>query len=251
MRDRARFWRYAPLIPFAALQGALVRRRTPLLPEAAGDRTGLVDGGPGAALHLAIVGESTAVGVGVEQQRDGLAVGLARAIARVEGRSVAFQIVGESGAPARRVRQLLVALRPPIDVVVVVLGVNDVLELTRGSRWSTEIDLLVHDLAAREAREIVFTGVPPLGSIRSLPEPMRSILGARAAYLDALLRRACARTGAHHGDVTFPAREELLSRDGFHPSAEGYSFWAEALVASRAGWASPSLAGSRARRRVI
>ena len=69
---------YAAVVAFAPLlaaQGWLVRTRTPVLPEAAGPRSGVVGSGP--TLRFAVIGESTAAGVGVTHQRAGLAVRLA------------------------------------------------------------------------------------------------------------------------------------------------------------------------------
>jgi hypothetical protein len=69
------------LAPVLLRQGARVRERTPVLPEAAGDRSGRAGAAEGAPLRLLIVGESTAAGVGVAHQRDGIAARLAADIA--------------------------------------------------------------------------------------------------------------------------------------------------------------------------
>lgn len=226
---RLSFWVHGPLLPLLVLQGRRTRARIPLLPEAGGPRRGKVtaDGEP---LSLVVLGESTAVGVGASSQDEALAFCLARALARSLARSVDVQVVGKTGANLDHVRRELFARALfPVDAVLVVLGVNDTLELTRGTKWSSDLGALIADLKSR-ARDVVFSGVPPLGELRSLPQPMRSALGARAAYLDALLERACATHRAHHIPIRFPYRPEQIALDGFHPSPLGYAAWADELA---------------------
>ncbi|MBX3227612.1 MAG: SGNH/GDSL hydrolase family protein [Labilithrix sp.] len=227
VRARVRFWLHAPVLPVAVAMGAHARRRMPSLPEAAGERGGAV-AGDGAAFELAVLGESTAAGVGVGSQEEGLGFALARALRR----HVRVQIAGESGATVARVHELVSSLAFPVDAVVVAIGVNDTLELTRGRTWTRRVAALVRDLRARGAREVVVSGLPPLGAFRSLPQPTRSAVGARADYLDALLRRTCAALDARYVALNLPPREEYLARDGFHPSAAGYARWAETIAAT-------------------
>ncbi|MBX3264918.1 MAG: SGNH/GDSL hydrolase family protein [Labilithrix sp.] len=180
-----------------------------------------------------MLGESTAVGVGAATQDEALAFSLARALARTRDLSVDVQAVGRSGANVATVRrELALGVEPPVDAALVVLGVNDTLELTRGARWTSALGALVRDLRSRGARHVLFTGVPPLGELASLPQPTRSALGARAAYLDRLLASVCASERAHHLAFRSPLHPELVARDGFHPSARGYAAWAAALAAA-------------------
>jgi lysophospholipase L1-like esterase len=229
--DRVSFWLHGPVLPLVLLQGRRTRATIPLLPEAAGPRRGTVPSA-GAPMSLLVLGESTAVGVGASTQDEALAFCLARALSRTRAVSVDVQVVGQTGANVERVRrELYTQVVHPIDAVLVILGVNDTLELTRGARWSSELDALIAELKSR-ARDVVFSGVPALGELRSLPQPMRSALGARAAYLDARLARACAAHGVHHVPIRFPYRPDQISADGFHPSALGYEAWAEALASA-------------------
>ena len=58
------------LLPVLFVQGTKVRKNTPRLLEASGDREGIV--GKGRPLSLLILGDSAAAGVGVETQQDAL-----------------------------------------------------------------------------------------------------------------------------------------------------------------------------------
>jgi lysophospholipase L1-like esterase len=230
MMKRLSFWLHGPLLPLLVLQGKWTRGRMPMLPEATGARCGDVTAS-GTKLSLAVLGESTAVGVGAASQDEALAFCLARSLARKRAFSVQVQVVGETGATIRHVRNALVTrIAFPVDAVVIALGVNDTLHLTRGETWASDLRALISDLKSRGASRVVFSGLPPLGSLPALPQPVRSALGARAAYLDALLQRVCAAQDAHYIAVSFPYRPELMAEDGFHPSALGYTAWADELA---------------------
>ncbi len=210
-----------------------MRARAPMLPEAEGPFHGVVGESLGDSMSLAVVGESTAAGVGVLRQDDALAFCVARSLSRARQRTVRVQVVGRHGANLRETREaLLPQLDLPCDTVLVVTGVNDALELTNGRTWSAELRAVTRELVRRGARQVVFSSIPPLGAIPVLPQPTRSALGARAAYLDGIMRETCAATGAHHVPIRFATQAGLLAADGFHPSATGYAAWADSLVAS-------------------
>lgn len=209
---RLAFWLHGPLLPLLVLQGRRTRARLPVLPEASGARRGRVGAGR-ERLAIAVLGESTAVGVGAATQGEALAFCLARSLARSRGVAVDVQAVGRSGANVSTVgRELASGIAHPVDAVLVVLGVNDTLELTRGARWTSALGALIRDLRLRGALRVLFSGVPPLGELRSLPQPTRSALGARAAYLDRLLARVCASEGAAHLPTHFPFDPDLFAR---------------------------------------
>ena len=232
---RLSFWLHGPLLPLLFFQARRVRASIPMLPEAGGPRRAVVSpDSPGSwkRYSLAVLGESTAVGVGAAQQDEALAFCLARSLSRTRELSVDVQVVGRTGASIEVVRRELAPLvEGPVDAVLIILGVNDTLELTRGAKWTSALSALVSELAPR-ARAVVFSGVPPLGELVSLPQPTRSALGARSAYLDALLERSSAVHGAHYVPIRSPFPPEHLARDGFHPSALGYATWADELASA-------------------
>ena len=58
------------LLPVLFVQGSKVRKNTPRLAEAKGEREGCI--GQGKPLSMLILGDSAAAGVGVENQKDAL-----------------------------------------------------------------------------------------------------------------------------------------------------------------------------------
>ncbi|MEV0460730.1 GDSL-type esterase/lipase family protein, partial [Catellatospora methionotrophica] len=136
------------LAPVLITQGVRVRRRTPVLPEAAGERHGREGSAYGGALAVLVLGESTAAGVGVAEQADGLAPALAVRLAGQTARPVSWRVAARTGSNAR---QVLTGLLPQVDgesfdVVVVALGVNDVLEMRSARAWQRDVAALVDAL---------------------------------------------------------------------------------------------------------
>lgn len=221
------------LAPVLLRQAARVRARTPVLPEAAGDRSGRVGGVSGAAVHLLVVGESTAAGVGVAEQRDGLAHQLAVELAHRRARPVAWQLHARTGATASAAaREFVPAATGRHDLVVVALGVNDALRLRGRRYWRQRVIRLLDDLQPLLAPQgqVLLAGVPALGAFPALPQPLRAILGWHAGALDGELRRlAASRPTVRHAPMP-PLSPEMFAADGFHPNAQAYARWVRHLA---------------------
>ncbi|UUV28502.1 SGNH/GDSL hydrolase family protein [Amycolatopsis roodepoortensis] len=218
------------LAPILLAQAVRVRRTTPRLPGAAGPVTGLV-AGEGGPMRLAVLGESTVDGVGAATHAEALTGRLADELAR-DGGAVAWQAIGKTGANARVAREELLPLLEPADLVVIALGVNDTIELHSAARYRRDLlDLVVAVRRRVGPVPVVLAGVPPMGRFPSLPRPLRDVLGARSAVLDAAAARLALVPGVVH--VPMPAAmldPATFAEDRFHPGPEGYRRWAEQLA---------------------
>lgn len=216
--------------PVLVAQALHVRRVTPRLPGAGGPVEGVV-AGHGDPFRVVVLGESTADGVGAATHDEALAGQLARALAR-DGRAVSWQVVGRTGANARTVRDELVPLVRPADLVLVALGVNDTTELHTAARYRRDLLGLVVDLRRRLGQvDVVLAGVPPMGHFPGLPRPLRDVLAARSAALDAAAAELSRLPRVLHA----PMRPTLLddttfADDRFHPGPVGYARWADELA---------------------
>jgi lysophospholipase L1-like esterase len=205
------------------LQGQWVRKRTPRLPDAAGPAFGVVNDG-GVLFRLLVVGESTVAGVGAPDHESALTGQIARALAlRCGDRAIHWRAVGKSGATAR---DLLSGDVEPADAIVIALGVNDVLRFGSGQRFASDLKALIAVLRKGRATPVVLAGVPPMGRFPALPQPLRALLGWRAASLE----RAARRLDAIHCDSVVEANPVMFASDGFHPSPAGYARWGSEIA---------------------
>jgi lysophospholipase L1-like esterase len=217
------------LAPVLVAQGLVVRGRTPVLPEAAGPRSGQVGDGP--VLRVAILGESTAAGVGVAHLDEALAGRFVTALAARLGRRVDWTLSARTGVTAAQARRtLLPALGPadPADLALVVLGVNDTLRLTGRARWGREIRGIV---TALDAGRVLLAGLPDLADFPTLPQPLRRVLATQARTLDAELDAVAAADPTVVHAPAPPLGGLDFAADGFHPGAGTYRVWADHLAA--------------------
>ena len=239
MRGLALSLAFAPLSPWLLLQGLRVRRDTPRLEPAGGPAKGTcatygtcVGPAQSRPLRLLAIGESTVAGVGAAHHDEALTGQLARQLARLTGRSVAWVACGLSGASVATARTALLpqVAAEPADLLLVVFGVNDVLEHTRPARYARDLQALIGALRERVGNApVLIAAAPPMGRFPALPRPLNAYLGARAALLNAATRKLAVGRAAQ---VAPPASIEpaLFASDGFHPSAAGYAVWAESLA---------------------
>lgn len=218
-----------PLAPLLFLQGKYAKAVTPKLPEAAGDRRG--EYGTGPRLRLLILGDSAAAGVGAKQQDKALTGSLVRQL--VDQFHVQWRLHARTGNQTRDTLQGLSELGDEhFDVVVVSTGVNDVTGGVALAVWSQHLRELHQQLRQRFAcRLVLFSGVPPMGRFKALPQPLRAFMGARASLFDLQLQKTVAALpGASYLPLEGEFDQRSLADDGFHPSEYAYQRWAERVA---------------------
>ncbi|MEJ3657984.1 SGNH/GDSL hydrolase family protein [Actinomycetes bacterium KLBMP 9759] len=222
------------LLPVVAIQGSWMRLATEVLPAASGPTVGTAgDAASSPPVRIAVLGESTAAGCGVDTHADGFPGGLARELAARTLRRVTWEVVGQHGATALRIRhRLLPELGRGFDVAVLLAGANDVLSRRPPAKWGDDLAAIVEGLAGR-AEHVTVVGLPSFDSFPSIPSALGRYLAARANALDDVSRRIC----AEHARATWvesadalPLADDFFARDRFHPSAVGYRRWAEVVA---------------------
>jgi lysophospholipase L1-like esterase len=222
--------------PVLLAQGRRVRRTALRLPEAAGQRTGLiVIESVQSELKLLFVGDSTMAGVGVRHQSAALASQVASILANRLVRSVRWQLVAKSGVNTRQAlefvkdRELL-----PADVLVTALGTNDVTSQRKSYQFIADYEALVDALSNRVgARFAVISGLPPLHLTPATPQPLRWYLGRYAHLLDQGLRRWIApRRNVAYVSLQWASNPKDMAEDGYHPGENQYRVWANLVAES-------------------
>ena len=219
------------LSPVLVAQALATRGRMPRLPEAAGPRQGETGSGP--LLRLLIVGDSSAAGVGVAQQRDALSGHLSRALATQCGARVRWQLLARSGITSAQCLRMIEAAAPAAaDVAVVVLGVNDVVEQVPSRRAVAAREAIANRLRnAHGVAHVVFAPLPPVRRFPGLPQPLRWVAGTDARRHDqAVARWAAERDDVSHVPIDLPLNRGVMAGDGFHPGEPVYRVCGVALA---------------------
>jgi lysophospholipase L1-like esterase len=200
---------------------------------------GIWGDGTGLPIRLAVLGDSSAAGLGVEDAADTPAVLLAAGLSEVAGRAVRLFNVAMVGARSSDlVGQVdrVAAERP--DVAMIMIGVNDVTGRVRPVESVRQLAEAVARL--REIHcEVVVGTCPDLGTVKPVLQPLRHLVRMWCRQLAAAQTIGVVEAGGRTvslGDILgpeFDARpEELFSPDRFHPSAEGYAAAAAVVLPS-------------------
>lgn len=241
----------APALVLAA-QGLRTARAT-YLPEPAYGVEATVGQGAGAALRLAVLGDSTVAGIGTPGPQATLPVLLAERVAARLRRPVTVRGLGVSGARTADVagQQAAALARRPAEAVCVVVGSNDATHALPPWRMRAATRRMLGRVrAAAPGAPVVLGGIPEFHTVPAVPWPLRRVLGTEADLLRAAQRAAAADAGVRFVDIRalasprFLADPASMSADDFHPSDVGYGYWADALAPALAA----AVRAGRARR---
>lgn len=221
---------------------ARLARRAVGLPRAQPPRAdGLYGGGEGAPLTLALLGDSSAAGLGVEVAAETPGALLADGLSHLAERPVKLVNLAVVGARSADLhRQAAEAMEHSPAAALIMIGANDVTHRVRPAVAVRHLEQTVRRL--REAGVAVVVGTcPDLGTVEPIAQPLRWVARRLSRGLAAAQTIAVVEAGGRSvslGDLLGPefaaAPREMFSADRFHPSASGYASAAAALLPSLA-----------------
>jgi lysophospholipase L1-like esterase len=253
----------AALVTLLREEARAARRRVTARTAKADPPTGngIYGRGRGKPLVLAVLGDSSAVGLGVEHPGETPGVLIAAALAELAERPVRLVKFAKSGAVSRDLAaQVEQALPEHPDVAVIMIGANDVTSRARPAESVRALAEAVRALIAVDCQVVVGT-CPDLGTIRPIAQPLRLLARRWSRQLAAAQTIAVVAEGGRTvslGSVlgpSFATDHTLFSNDEFHPSAAGYASAAASLLPSVADaigvWPAAADRGLRLRRDTV
>ncbi|MBA3368805.1 MAG: SGNH/GDSL hydrolase family protein [Geodermatophilaceae bacterium] len=218
----------------------VVEERSPIFGPPTAD--GMYGSFPGTPINVALLGDSSAVGLGVDSANETPGVLIVSALSDLALRPVHFTRLAWIGAQSCDLgAQVRMALdeTPDLDLAIIMIGANDVTSRTRPSvsvRFLSEAVAKLRDAGS----EVVVATCPDLGTIRPIRQPLRFIARRWSRELAALQTVAVVKAGGRTvslGAILGPAfarDPRMFSVDEFHPSAEGYAAAAAVLLPTAA-----------------
>jgi|SRR5215470_13999736 len=187
-------------------------------------------------LRFAMVGDSSAAGLGVDTPDHLLGVLIARGLAGRARRPVRLDTYAVSGSTSRDLaRQVNLALTSAPDLALVIVGANDVSARLRPKESGELLAEAIRGLRGAGIAVVVGT-CPDLGVVRAIPQPLRSLARVWSLAIARRQRSAVRRAGGYAVPLAdllaaeFRSRDDLFSVDRFHPSAAGYEAAAAVLL---------------------
>ena len=186
-------------------------------------------GRPAPAIKVALLGDSSAAGYGVDRVEETPGALLASGLAERADRRVHLREVAVVGAQSSDLAaQIARALPSEPDVAIILIGVNDVTHTVLPSHSVRMLSEGVRRL--REAGvEVVVGTCPDLGTLKPVAPPLKQVARAWSRRLAAAQTIAVVEQGGRTvslGSILGPefaaAPAVLFGPDQFHPSADGY-----------------------------
>jgi lysophospholipase L1-like esterase len=196
-------------------------------------------GRPGPAIRIALLGDSSAAGYGVERVEETPGALLGSGISEHAQRRVYLREFAVVGARSTHLAtQIDRALPIEPDVAMILIGVNDVTHMTRPAESVRHLSEGVRRLRAAGVEVVVGT-CPDLGTVKPIAPPLKQVARAWSRRLAAAQTLAVIEGGGRTvslGSILGPdfdaAPALLFGPDQFHPSAEGYRALSGLLIPS-------------------
>lgn len=195
-------------------------------------------------LRLAVLGDSTAAGYGVERPEQTPGALLAGALVAHTGCPVLFRSQARVGACSDRLEEqvdglLEDGLEHAPQLAAIVIGANDITHRRPPHEAARQLGEAVSRLRAAGCEVVVGT-CPDLGTIRPVQPPLRWLARRWSRQLALLQGQAVTAAGGSSVPMgallgpEFAERAELFGPDRFHPSVAGYQTAVAALLPSLA-----------------
>jgi lysophospholipase L1-like esterase len=230
----------AGLYGLLTAEAKLARRVIGTLEGTPPDATGWYGRGRGGpALKIALLGDSSAAGYGVEQVEEVPGAVLASGLARRADRRVYLREFAQVGAQSSDLKAQIDRTLPiEPDVAVILIGANDVTHSVLPSQSVRHLGEAVRRL--REAGISVLVGTcPDLGTIQPIPPPLRQVARSWSRRLAAAQTITVVEAGGRTVSLSSILGPEFLADpallfgpDRFHPSARGYASLAGVILPS-------------------
>jgi len=181
-------------------------------------------------------GDSTGVGVGARQ--GGYVARLFERIARARAGSNVknFCISGAETADVLRgqLTRLDTVTRPP-TLITLGIGINDVSHGVTPEQFARNYEEIITRLKSRSDAPIVVTNIPDISTAPRVPAFLHDQVQGRIRLFNERVAGIAARHELLLVDTydmsreVIPKHPEFFSPDGFHPSDEGYEYWAKMM----------------------
>ena len=181
------------------------------------------------------LGDSTGVGFGA-RRGGGYVARLFERIERVRPGSRLTNLCASGAQTADLLRHQLPRVRASGPTLVTVgIGINDLTHGIGVEQFARNYEEIASWLREATDAPAVVTNVPDISTAPRVPAFMREDVRRRIALFNERLDGVAARHGLSLVDAygmsgeIIPAHPEFFSPDGFHPSEEGYEYWAKMM----------------------
>jgi lysophospholipase L1-like esterase len=187
------------------------------------------------AIHYVAMGDSTGAGVG-SKTHEGY---VARIFERIQREHPGSRLTNLCVSGATTSDLVSTQLQRGIDsqptLATVGIGINDISKGITEEEFARKFEQIISRLKNETGANIVVTNIPDISYAPAMPAFYREEVEQRIAAFNARIDDIAKRYDLALVDSFSPTREllpshpEFFSNDGFHPSDEGYEYWAKIM----------------------
>lgn len=173
------------------------------------------------------LGDSLTDGVGVSNYKESFSYLIAEKLSKKD--HIELFNLAHSGAVSNDV---IIDQIPKIssinpDYITLLIGVNDIHNQVTESQFEKNYKEIIDELLKKNAKLIVFT-IPYLGSDKIVYFPYNYILSYRTQQFNKVINKVTLEKNIQVVDLNqIKLKDDLYSKDQFHPSSKGYLEWAK------------------------
>jgi lysophospholipase L1-like esterase len=187
------------------------------------------------AIHYVAMGDSTGAGVG-SKTHEGYVARIFERIERERPGSILTNLCVSGATTYDLIRsQLQRGIDSQPTLVTVGIGINDVNHGITEEEFARSFEQIISRVKSETSAAIVVTNIPDISYAPAMPAFYREEVEQRIAAFNARIDDIAKRYDLALVDSFSPTREllpshpEFFSSDGFHPSDEGYEYWAKIM----------------------
>ena len=188
--------------------------------------------GKGGAVVYVALGDSTGVGVGA-RKGGGYVARLFHRIERVRPGSRLVNLCVSGATTSDVLRAQVGRVGPAAPALVTVgVGINDLTRQVAPEQFARNFGEIISRLRAQTSAPVVVSNLPDVSHAPAVPAFLREEALRRVRLFNERIAEAAALHRLFLADsfetsaAVIPSHPEFFSPDGFHPSDEGYEFWA-------------------------
>lgn len=188
------------------------------------------------SLVYGAMGDSITSGVGVSNYEESYTYQVAQKIAGTSIKVTHFNYSYPGAKTSDVIKDLLPNLiidKP--DVITLLIGINDVHGNVSKTKFKKNYEIILFNLKNQTQAKINVTSIPFIGSNSLLWPPYNYYYKTKTISFNKIIKELAGVNNINYIDLTTPTLKyassdsPYYSKDRFHPSYEGYKYWAKII----------------------
>lgn len=191
---------------------------------------------PNQNLNIAVIGDSTALGVGTAGVNESFSYQYLELIKSQYG-TANYINYGVNGITSKGLidNEISKLSNQEFDIVFVSIGANDITAGISENEFKENVRKISQTLASFNIKKVIWMSIPDFITSPVLLPPLTNYLSHQALQFNNITKSVVTENKFDYIDVYDSTRDQFIndknsfSKDGYHPSKTGYGYWAAAI----------------------